>query len=88
MRAQHPVIESPTDLLNYDSRLDREFYVTIKRGDRTGWLLGPYATHDLALASVDRGRELAVKADTWASFDAFGTASVPTGTARKTVFGS
>ncbi|QIG73404.1 hypothetical protein EVC03_096 [Rhizobium phage RHph_Y5A] len=49
------------------------FYVTIIRGKRVGFLLGPYPTHDQALSNVDRGKSLACAADPWADFDAFGT---------------
>ncbi|QIG75322.1 hypothetical protein EVC29_093 [Rhizobium phage RHph_Y52] len=49
------------------------FYVTIIRGKRVGFLLGPYPTHDEALSNVDRGKRLACDADPWADFDAFGT---------------
>lgn len=49
------------------------YYVTIIRGKRVGFLLGPYASHQESLDNVDRGRALATKADAWADFDAFGT---------------
>lgn len=49
------------------------YYVTIIRGKRVGFLLGPYSSHDEALTNVDRGKDLAIKADAWADFDAFGT---------------
>jgi hypothetical protein len=81
-----PLYDAGT-LLDYDSRTDRYFYVTIQRGHRQGFLLGPYDTHDVALAAVDRGRALACKADVWAEFDAFGTASVCKECKIKTVFG-
>ena len=35
------------------------FYVTIRRGTRTGFLLGPYSTKTDAETDVDPGRELA-----------------------------
>lgn len=63
----------------------RAFYVTIRRGSRTGFLLGPYERYDDALANVERGRRLAVAADPFAHFDAFGTARAPI---RNAVFGS
>lgn len=64
------------------------FYVTVKDGPRTGWLLGPYATHNEARANVDRAKELAEKADRWAHFYAFGTARVQGEVTGKTVFGT
>ncbi len=61
------------------------FYVTILRDSQRGFLLGPYVGEAEALANVQRGRELALAADAFACFDAFGTAS-STRTVR-TVFG-
>lgn len=55
------------------------FYVTIKRGGRTGWLLGPYATHEEALGHVSEGRHLAHAVDPRTEFDAFGTSRVTEG---------
>lgn len=58
------------------------FYVTVQRSrglgrqPRTGLLLGPYTTHDEALANVAVGRRLAHEADPWTAFDAFGTSKV------------
>jgi hypothetical protein len=52
------------------------FYVTIKRGKRSGFLLGPYLSHGDALENVDRARRTAEKIDSWAGFDAFGVALV------------
>jgi hypothetical protein len=51
-----------------------KFYVSVKDGQRSGFLLGPYDTHDEALANVDRGRKLAYDADTRAPWYAYGTA--------------
>ena len=64
-----------------------DFYVTVRDGARTGWLLGPYGDHSSALSDVERGRQLAYAANDRAWFYAYGTASVPTGTAVTTVFG-
>lgn len=66
-----------------------DFYVTIRRGRRVGYLLGPYGDVRDALANVDRGHSLAVDADPFAAFDAFGTARVPIGSRRPlaSVFG-
>lgn len=74
----HRVEENtPQDL---DLREDREFYVTVRDGQRHGLLLGPFPTHLQAIENIDRGRELSLKADAWASFYSFGTASAPKGT--------
>lgn len=61
------------------------FYVTVRSGDRAGFLLGPYPTHEEALRNVARGKTLANEANCWAHFYAFGTASASK--AIKTVFG-
>lgn len=55
----------------------RDYYVTMVRGKRVAWLLGPYRTHAKALALVDAGKRLASAADPWSDFDAFGTSSLP-----------
>jgi hypothetical protein len=57
------------------------FYVTVRSGSRVGYLLGPYASHADALASVDRARLFAGRLDPWAVFYAFGTARVVAETA-------
>lgn len=61
------------------------YYVTVRDGARSGFLLGPYRTHGEALGQVDRGRELAERGDPFAHFYAFGTARAPE---RRTVFGA
>lgn len=60
------------------------YYVTVRDAGKTGFLLGPYRTRGEALESVDAGRELALKADAFAHFYAFGTAKAAE---RATVFG-
>lgn len=60
------------------------YYVTVRDAGKTGFLLGPYRTHGESLEQVDRGRELALAADPFACFYAFGTARAPE---RRTVFG-
>ena len=75
---------SPDPTREEEAGLD--FYVTVLDSGRTGFLLGPYPTHEEAKAQVERGRELANKADPWAGFYSFGTASLPKGTPRKVVF--
>ena len=52
------------------------YYVTMKRDNRTAWLLCPYDTRREAHDSVARGRALARVADPFADFDEFGTASI------------
>lgn len=55
-----------------------DFFVSVVRnpgtkGQQTGLVLGPYGTHEEALANVDRRRAMAERADPFAAFDAFGT---------------
>lgn len=52
------------------------FFVTVRDGKRTGFLLGPYDTHAEALSHVRRGSDLADVADPRAAFYAFGTSRV------------
>lgn len=52
------------------------YYVTVKRGSRTGWLLGPYRTHDEAIARVELAEAIAERIDPFTVFDRFGTASM------------
>lgn len=49
------------------------FYVTARRGQRTAWLLGPYARHADALANVERANAAACEIDPACWFDGFGT---------------
>ena len=63
-----------------------KYYVSVVEGKRRGFLLGPYDTHAEAKANVARGRKLAVKADPWAEFYAFGTCRI-TALKVKAVFG-
>lgn len=61
-----------------------DFFVSVVRNSgkptqRTGLVLGPYATHGEALANVDRGRAIAERADPWTAFDAFGTVETEAG---------
>jgi hypothetical protein len=55
------------------------FYVTIRRGRRSGLLAGPFRTHGQAAAHVDATRALAVQVDPWAHFDEVGTGRSRTG---------
>lgn len=52
------------------------FYVTVKDGSRTGFLVGPLATHEEALALVEPVREIAESRNDRARWYAFGTARV------------
>lgn len=52
------------------------FYVTVKDGGRTGYLLGPYEAKGEAEAEVPLGRRLAEQADSRAAFYAFGVTRV------------
>lgn len=64
------------------------YYVTVRDGSRTGFLLGPYTLHADAIANVNRGNTLACNADSRAHWYAFGTAHVRHNVAQpKTVFG-
>lgn len=63
----------------------KHYYVSVVDGPRKGLLLGPYATHEEALAQVERGKELANKADPRAAFYGYGTAG--SDEVFKTVFG-
>ncbi len=62
----------------------RPYFVTVRDGARSGFLLGPYDTHSEALENVDRGRHLAESRDGFAGFYSYGTARAPK---RATVFG-
>lgn len=66
------------------------YYVTVKNGNRTGGLLGPYETHEEALENVERGKQMALDSDgqsrSW--FYAYGTSKITTkGELPKSVFG-
>ena len=54
------------------------YYVTIKRGTRTGFLLGPYFDHHSALNRVDAARDAANEIDPRAWFDLIGTSKLTT----------
>lgn len=65
------------------------YYVVVRDGKRTGWLLGPYDEHADAIENVSRGRKLAEGANHRAWSYAFGTARVQPGLDinPQTVFG-
>ena len=54
---------------------------------RNALLLGPYDTHEEAIANVDRGRNLAETSDPKAYWYSFGTCSIRGPTEQKGVFG-
>lgn len=54
------------------------YYVTMKSGQRTAWLLGPYSDHSEALGRVGAARSTVEQFDAWSHFYAFGTAKVQT----------
>jgi hypothetical protein len=55
----------------------RDYYVSLRRAERTALLAGPFETHTEALALVDRAVALANDLDPRAWFDPFGTMSLP-----------
>lgn len=52
------------------------FYVTIKRGARTGWLAGPFPTEPEARATIPQARDIAYDIDPRSHWDLFGTAKL------------
>jgi hypothetical protein len=62
------------------------FYVTVRDAGKVGVLLGPYKTKSAAEAQVDRGRRLAIAADPFAFFYAYGVTGVPGDKVARTVF--
>ncbi len=56
------------------------FYVSVRNGDQSGLLLGPYAEHAHAEANVDRARDEALAVDPWAHFYEYGTCRVEAAT--------
>lgn len=55
----------------------RDYYVSLRRGQRTSLLAGPFMTHDEALTLVDHAGALADEIDPWVHFDLRGTCSLP-----------
>lgn len=54
------------------------YYATVRDGARSGLLLGPYATREVAEAHVDQAKQLAVRINRDAHWYAYGTARVDT----------
>lgn len=52
------------------------FYVTIRRGKRTGYLVGPCSAEEQARGFLDQARDAAEDIDPFTHFDLFGTARV------------
>lgn len=52
------------------------FYVTMLRGDKVAWLLGPYPSREEAEGYVSEAARRASDIDPWAWFDAFGVTRV------------
>lgn len=52
------------------------FYVTIRRGKRTGYLVGPCSTEPQARGFLDKARDAALDIDPFTHFDLFGTTRV------------
>lgn len=55
----------------------RDYYVSLRRGERTALLAGPFATHAEALALVQRAAAEAEKVDPRTFWDPHGTCSLP-----------
>jgi hypothetical protein len=79
----------PPAIVNRDAEIPcGDFYVTVRNGRRTGFLLGPYVDFRDALASVNRGRLLSLEhGGDRAHWYSYGTSRLPIGTRRRTVFG-
>lgn len=58
-------------------QLPRDYYVSLRRGERTSLLAGPFATHAEALAMVQRAADEAEKVDPRTFWDPHGTCSLP-----------
>jgi uncharacterized protein YegJ (DUF2314 family) len=59
------------------------FYVSVRDNGRSGFLLGPYATHEEALANVQLGQRLAEQVNDNAHWYAYGTAKVTAETLKE-----
>ena len=52
------------------------YYVTLQRGDRTAWLLGPFKVHQRAIDAVTEAVAKANELDPRSHFDPYGTSSI------------
>lgn len=62
------------------------YYATVKDGNRSGFLAGPFRTHGAALAAVPAVKRLAQEANHRAHFYAFGTARIGTPSEKRGLF--
>lgn len=56
--------------------MTKGFYCTVKRGERTAWLLGPFAEHETALGATREAYEAGCEIDPRMVFDDFGTSAI------------
>jgi hypothetical protein len=56
------------------------YYVTLQRGERTAWLLGPFKDHQRAKDAVREATAKANELDPRVHFDAYGTSSMDAAT--------
>jgi len=61
---------------NHEASGPEGFYVTVKSGSRTGYLLGPFGSKAEAEGNVDRGQRLARQVNDGADFYAYGVTRV------------
>lgn len=52
------------------------YYVTLRRGGKAAWLLGPFKVHQRAIDAVPEAYRKACEIDPWCDFDEYGTASI------------
>jgi hypothetical protein len=83
---RHRFSRSSSPMEKLVTRAGARFYVTVRDGARTGFLLGPYASHMMALVNRARGEKLAHDNNDRAIWYAYGTSSA-LGPSLKTVFG-
>ena len=74
--------------VNHDAEPpEGDFYVTVRDGGKTGFLLGPFADIREALANVSRGSQLAQEyGPVQATFYAYGVSRLAYGTPTRTIF--
>jgi hypothetical protein len=63
------------------------FYVTMRNGSRTAWLLGPFNSEQEAREMLPAARTKAIEIDPYNHFHAFGTASIEIDTGRTAPYG-
>jgi len=62
------------------------FYCTVRDGNRTGFMLGPFNKLEEAKDSVPLARKLARKVNAWSDFYGFGVSSLPADVEPRVVF--